>query len=164
MDFQMVGGREQGHQGTPALGPTEGERTPERTAGTRATGEGAGTSGRTSTGADGGRADTGVHGGYQSHEGGSRDVGARQHWGWWRESGHRSARQAGYQSRWGGSTSTNSKNPSYQGKGNDGGNPSRRGERRRAGQETDRGLEADRGRYDATEVGHGGGGGRAQRR
>ena len=63
-----------------------------------------------------------------------------------------------------GGGSTGSGNPSCRGKGNGGGNPSRRGERRRAGQETDQGLEADRGRYGTTEVGHGGGGGRAQRR
>jgi len=56
-------GREQGHQGAPALGPAEGELTPERTTGAKATGEGAGTSGRTSTGAGGGRADTRAHGG-----------------------------------------------------------------------------------------------------
>ena len=42
-------GREQGRRGAPAPGPAEGERTPERTAGTRAIGEGAGSSGRTST-------------------------------------------------------------------------------------------------------------------
>ena len=64
----------------------------------------------------------------------------------------------------GGRTGTGSRNPSYRGKGNGGGNPSRQGERWRAGQEMDQGLEADRGRYGAMEVGHRGGGGRAQRR
>ena len=62
--YQSHRGREQGRRGAPALGPTEGERTPEHTAGTRAAGEGAGMSGRTSTGAGGGRADTEAHGGY----------------------------------------------------------------------------------------------------
>ena len=56
---------------------------------------------------------------------------------------------------------TGSRNPSCRGKGNDGGNPSRRGEWRRTGQETDQGLEANRERYGAIEVGHEGSGGRA---
>ena len=110
--------------------------------------------------------------------GGSRDIGAHQHRGRCRESGHRSARRVpeppGREQGCrgtpapgpleGGSTGTSSGDPCYRGKGNGGGNPSHRGERRRIGQEIDRGLEADWGRYDATEVGHGGGGGRAQRR